>query len=138
MYRNLTYQGRRALPVITLAAICVLTCYDRAQAYIGPGAGFAVGTTLVASFLAFFSVLGAFFLWPVRWLFRFIRGRRAHSRARVKRFVILGLDGMEPSLAETYMAEGRTPNLCKLKEKGTYMRLGNTPKVSGMGIRPDL
>ena len=104
----------------------MLTVQDHAHAYIGPGAGFAVGTTLFAFFMAFFSGLAAIFLWPIRWFFRFLRGRRAHARARVKRFVILGLDGMEPTLAEKYLAEGRMPNLARLREKGSYLRLGTT------------
>jgi predicted AlkP superfamily phosphohydrolase/phosphomutase len=40
--------------------------------------------------------------------------------------VILGLDGMEPSLAERYMAEGKLPNLSRLREQGSYKRLGTT------------
>ncbi|MGB2984431.1 MAG: alkaline phosphatase family protein, partial [Phycisphaerae bacterium] len=114
------------LRIILLTAVCVLACQNVAQAYIGPGAGFAVGTTLFAFSVAFFSGLAAIFLWPIRWLLRSIRGLRAHARARVKRFVVLGLDGMEPTLAEKYMAEGKLPHLSKLKEKGTYARLGTT------------
>jgi len=106
--------------------VAVLLLQADAQAYIGPGAGFAVGTTLAAFFAAFLSGIAAVFLWPLRWLFRFARGRRAHARARVKRVVILGLDGMEPTLAEKYMAEGKLPNLSALKEKGGYTRLGTT------------
>jgi len=112
--------------VIVVAALCVLLAQDQAQAYIGPGAGFAVGSTVVAFFLALLSGFTAIFLWPVRWLVRSMRGRRAMARARVKRVVILGLDGMEPTLAEKYMAEGKMPNLTRLKEKGTYSRLGTT------------
>jgi predicted AlkP superfamily phosphohydrolase/phosphomutase len=33
---------------------------------------------------------------------------------------------MEPTLAEKYMAEGKLPNLSKLKEQGTFTRLGTT------------
>jgi predicted AlkP superfamily phosphohydrolase/phosphomutase len=73
-----------------------------------------------------FSGLAAIFLWPMRWFARFLRGRRALKHARVKRFVVLGLDGMEPSLAERYMSEGKLPNMSRLAEKGTYKRLGTT------------
>jgi len=112
--------------VILLVTLCVLGAPDSAQAYIGPGAGFAVGTTVVAFFVALVSGLTAFFLWPIRWAFRALRGRRAHAKARVRRFVVLGLDGMEPSLAEKYMAEGKMPNLARLRTKGTYCKLGTT------------
>ncbi|MCH7721041.1 MAG: alkaline phosphatase family protein, partial [Planctomycetes bacterium] len=112
--------------ITLLAALYVCACPDAALGYIGPGAGFAVGTTLFAFFVAFFSGLAAVLLWPFRWLVRFVRGRRAHAQARVKRFVVLGLDGMEPTLAEKYMAEGKLPHLSKLAERGTFMRLGTT------------
>ncbi len=114
------------LRLLALIALSVLAFQEQAHAYIGPGAGFAVGTTVVAFFVAFLSALALIFLWPFRWLIRFLRGRRAHARARVKRFVILGLDGMEPTLAERYMAEGRMPNLSKLRDQGTYCRLATT------------
>jgi predicted AlkP superfamily phosphohydrolase/phosphomutase len=122
----MTYRRQRAVRVFIFAAIGVLTLQEHAHAYIGPGAGFAVATTLVAFFVAMFSGLAAIFLWPIRWLLRFVRGRRALARARVKRFVVLGLDGMEPTLADKYMAEGKMPNLKRLKETGTYTRLGTT------------
>jgi len=109
-----------------LTVLSVAGLADPAQAYIGPGAGFAVGTTVVAFFVAFISGLTAFVLWPIRWAFRAVRGRRAHAKARVKRFVVLGLDGMEPSLAEKYIAEGKMPNLARLREKGSYSKLGTT------------
>ncbi len=117
---------KTGLSVILLTGAFVLCDAPTAQAYIGPGAGFAVGSSLVAFFLAFLSGAAAIVLWPTRWLFRFLRGRHAMARARTKRFVILGLDGMEPTLAEKYMAEGKMPNLSKLKRKGTFTRLGTT------------
>ncbi len=112
--------------MIVLAVLCVLLTPESAQAYIGPGAGFAVGTTVLAFFTAFLSGMAALLLWPIRWAVRFLRGRRAHARARIKRFVVLGLDGMEPTLAEKYLAEGKMPNLARLKENGCYKRLGTT------------
>ena len=112
--------------VVSVVVLTLLAFQSTAHAYIGPGAGFAVGTTLLAFFAAFLSGLAAIFLWPLRWGIRAIRGRRAHARARVKRFVILGLDGMEPTLAEAYMADGKMPNLSRLKAQGCFKRLGTT------------
>ncbi len=112
------------IPILAIAAWLMLQ--DHALAYIGPGAGFAVGTTIFAFFIALLSGLTAIFLWPVRWAIRSVRGRRAHAKARIKKFVVLGLDGMEPSLAEKYMSEGKMPNLYKLKNKGSYHKLGTT------------
>ena len=36
------------------------------------------------------------------------------------------MDGLEPSLAERFLAEGKLPNLQRLKEMGSYSRLGTT------------
>ncbi len=122
--------GRRlnpgAVALATAMATWLFLYTPRAEAYIGPGAGFAVGSSLVAFFLAFLSGFAALFLWPIRFLFRYLRGRKAMARARIKRCVILGLDGMEPTLAEKFMAEGKMPNLSRLKEQGTFQRLGTT------------
>ena len=42
------------------------------------------------------------------------------------RVVVIGLDGMEPSLTEKWMKEGKLPNLSKLAASGTYQHLGTT------------
>ena len=104
----------------------MLVVPETAHAYIGPGAGFAVGTMLGTLFFAFLSALGAIFLWPFRWVIRTLRRRRAHAKARIKRLVILGLDGLEPTLVERFMAEGKLPNFARLQAHGTFLRLGTT------------
>lgn len=125
--RTLREDRFRSALVVAVALLVLLAVEPpRAEAYIGPGAGFAVGSSLVAFFLAFLSGFAALFLWPIRFLFRYLRGRKAMARARIKRCVILGLDGMEPTLAERFMAEGKMPNLSRLKEQGTFQRLGTT------------
>ena len=40
--------------------------------------------------------------------------------------IILGLDGLSPELIEPMMAEGKLPNFARLKEMGSYSRLGTT------------
>lgn len=42
------------------------------------------------------------------------------------RIIVLGLDGFDPNLLEKYMAEGLVPNFERLKNEGTYARLGTT------------
>ncbi len=37
------------------------------------------------------------------------------------RFLLIGLDGLEPSLAERWMEEGILPNLARLRETGSYV-----------------
>lgn len=69
--------------------------------------------------------------WPVRFLVRSRRRRRAYSQSRMDRVVVLGFDGMDPELADGMMAAGRLPNLAGLRDRGTYARLATTyPAVS--------
>jgi predicted AlkP superfamily phosphohydrolase/phosphomutase len=44
----------------------------------------------------------------------------------VPRVVILGFDGADPKLTEQYLAEGKLPNLARLKAEGSYDRLATT------------
>ena len=96
------------------------------HAYIGPGAGIALLGSFLAVFLSFLSALLFLFTWPVRILWRSFRSGRALARAKAKRVVILGLDGMEPQLTEQYLKEGRLPNLARLKAQGSYRKLATT------------
>lgn len=50
----------------------------------------------------------------------------AAAPAPAKRVVILGFDGVEPTIVEAMMEQGQLPNLSKLRERGTYSRLGTT------------
>ena len=97
-----------------------------ALGYIGPGAGFALASSVFLIALAL--VLGAiaFLLWPARAARRFLRSRRARSRRRFERCVIIGLDGLDPHLAEGMMSAGRLPNLARLRERGVFARLATT------------
>ena len=100
-------------------------------AYIGPGAGIALMGSLFAVLVAILSALGMVIFFPFFLLWWAIVGHKRYAKAKVKRVVVLGLDGLEPSLAEKFMAEGLLPNLSKLKEKGSYLRLGSTwPPIS--------
>lgn len=44
----------------------------------------------------------------------------------MKKVIIIGLDGFEPSIAENLIAEGKLPNLAKIKSQGSYSRLQTT------------
>ncbi|MDP6058269.1 MAG: alkaline phosphatase family protein [Pirellulaceae bacterium] len=96
------------------------------QAYIGPGAGIALMGSFLAIFIAILSAFVAILTWPIRRIGRALRGQRALRDAKAKRVVILGLDGLEPTLTERFMAEGLLPNLAALAEQGTYQKLGTT------------
>ena len=119
-----TLSSRWWLPALCVALLLSVT--SEASAYIGPGAGFAVASSLAVIAWTMFIAILSLLIWPIRWVIRSIKGRRAFARSKVQRLVILGLDGMEPSLAQKFMAEGKLPNLSRLKEMGCYKHLGTT------------
>ena len=96
------------------------------MAYIGPGAGIALVGSFLAVLGAILSAMVVIVTWPIRRVFYAMRGSRARLKAQTKRVVIVGLDGLEPTLTEKYLAEGLLPNLAKLKEQGGYQRMGTT------------
>lgn len=106
-------------------------CIVPLQAYVGPGAGFAFLSSFLVLFITFILALFSFIAWPFRFFWKLIRGQKAYKNSRVNQIVIVGLDGMEPTLAEKFMAAGKMPNLSKLKKEGSYARLGTTtPAIS--------
>jgi len=94
-------------------------------AYVGPGAGFAFLGSFATLALSVLAVIGSLLLWPFRML-RMALLRRGMRPARVKKAIFLGLDGLDPDLTEKWMAEGKLPNLARLKEQGSYRRLRTT------------
>ena len=124
--------SRASTSRILLASVFfLLVTPDQAQAYIGPGAGFAVVGSFFVMFTAVLSAALTLFVWPIRQIIRVIRSRRAFSRSRVKKFVILGLDGMDYSLTKKFLAEGKLPNLAKLHQLGCFKPLATTvPAIS--------
>jgi predicted AlkP superfamily phosphohydrolase/phosphomutase len=112
--------------LLLLAALAPAATPDCAFAYIGPGAGFAfLGSTLVFV-VTIAMALATLLFWPLQWLLRKLRKQGIPKSARTRRVVIVGLDGLEPTLAESYMNQGLLPNLSKLKEQGDFARLGTT------------
>ena len=111
--------------------VLLLGISGSAQAYIGPGAGFAVVGSFLAVFFSLLAGLLAVFTWPLRYTLRAIRHRRAFARSRIKKCIILGLDGMDPKLAEQWMDEGKLPALDGLRRQGTFRPLATTiPSMS--------
>ena len=116
---------------LVLLIFLVFWIPDQVLAYIGPGAGFVVIGSFLAIFGAILSAILALFSWPIRYAVRTINGRRALARCRIKKFVILGLDGLDPGLTEEFMAKGKLPNLIKLRDRGCFKRLRTTiPSIS--------
>ena len=108
---------RRILASLVVLGVVLLHPL-RSHAYAGPGAGFAVLSSFWTLFVAFLYSVYAFFAWPFRQLFRLLRRRKVYGKAQIKRAIILGFDGMDPELTERFIAEGKLPNLAKLRERG--------------------
>lgn len=122
---------RRVQFAIVAAMVLIVLTPGVAHAYVGPGAGFAFLSSFLTLFLALLNALFAFATWPIRRLLRLIRGRKAYRRAKVKRVVIVGFDGLDPELAERFIEEGKLPNFARLKDGGTFRRLATTcPPIS--------
>ena len=122
---------RSASRRVRLLALAVLLGTLPLSAYIGPGAGFAFLSSFLVLFLTLFLAIFSFLAWPFRFFLRLLRGKKAYKKSPVEKVVILGLDGMEPSLAEKFMAEGKLPNLSRLKKDGAYQKLQTTiPSIS--------
>ena len=114
--------GRRGVWLALFVAVAVAP----AEAYIGPGAGFAIASSFLTVLATMALAVLGLLLWPINWLIRAIRGRRTFARAKIKRLVVLGLDGLEQSLVEKFIAAGKMPNLKRLREMGGYSLLETT------------
>ncbi len=116
---------------IAVAALLCAVAPDQAHAYIGPGAGFAVAGSFLVMFAAIVSALFLLLTWPVRALVRAVRFRRVFARSRVKKVVVLGLDGLDYELTGKWMAEGKLPNFSRLRDQGCFKPLASTvPPIS--------
>lgn len=114
------------IATLLLLLLSVLVDAQPAFAYIGPGAGFAFLTSFLMLFASFFMAFFTFLTWPIRVLVRFFKRRKALAAAKTERVVILGLDGLEPSITERLLQEGKLPNLQKLQDSGSYSHLQTT------------
>src|SRR5262245_43012388 len=122
---------RKSLCLLLLAAVLVLFDAGTANAYIGPGAGVTITGSFLALFAAVFSALLTLLTWPARLLWRAAFGWRAMAKARFKKVVILGLDGLDHGLTQQFLAEGKLPHLEDLRKQGCFKALGTTlPSIS--------
>ena len=108
---------------LTAAVAAAVLFPATAQAYVGPGAGFAVVGSLAVVFIAFFLALGSLVTWPFRALTRALRSRRLRGPAEIVRAIVLGLDGLDPVLVRRFMDEGKLPNFRRLAEEGDFKPL---------------
>ncbi len=119
------------LPAFLTALITWLFFPAPAAAYIGPGAGFALGGSFLFALIGILLAVGTLLLWPIRFLIRSLRGRRRRQRARTRRVVVLGLDGVDFGLARRWLEAGELPNFRKVQQRGGFAPLQTTlPAVS--------
>jgi predicted AlkP superfamily phosphohydrolase/phosphomutase len=120
----------RALRLGGLVGLVWVAGAQPAMAYIGPGAGFAAAGSVLVLAGTFLLAIGVVLLWPLKALVRLVTGRRK-AKSKVKRVIVVGLDGFDPGLAKQYMDEGRMPNFKALGEEGHFGKLGTScPSIS--------
>ncbi len=123
--------SRRTRVVAALLPLASLLAAGSAQAYIGPGAGFAFVGSLLVLITTFVIAFAIILTWPIRLVYRLIRVGNPYKKAQSKRVVILGLDGMDPGLVTKFILEGRMPNFAKLAERGVFRTLDTSvPSMS--------
>ncbi len=110
---------------LAFAVLILLTARD-AHAYIGPGAGMAFATAAFALVGSVFVVLFGLLAYPVRLVWRLARRRRRARPPRVRRAVVIGLDGLDPVQVDRFMDRGLLPNLQGLAKRGCFHRLATT------------
>ena len=90
--------SRRHVRRVAAAAVFALVLFGpaTAHAYIGPGAGVAAASTIFVLIGAFFAAFAALIALPVRMTIRFFATMGQRKRAKAKRVVVIGMDGMDP------------------------------------------
>ncbi|MEJ2312994.1 MAG: alkaline phosphatase family protein [Gemmatimonadales bacterium] len=97
---------------------------------MGPGAGFVFLTSFLTLLATGILALASLALWPFRMVWRLVR-RAGDAKPKVRRLIIVGLDGQDPELTDRFMREGRLPNFRRLAGEGCYHRLATTfPSIS--------
>ena len=100
-----------ALLVLALALDCHVGATAASSqainhAYIGPGAGFAFLGSFLTILLSLLASLLSILMWPFRMLYLAVTRQGRFSKARVKKVIILGLDGLDPKLMDFEFRHG--------------------------------
>ncbi|MGE3888784.1 MAG: alkaline phosphatase family protein [Vicinamibacterales bacterium] len=113
-----------------LAVLLLVATTAPAEAYIGPGAGFALVSSAFVLVTTLLVVGFTLLAWPFRAAWRAITQPR-RPKASISRLIIVGLDGQDPKLTDQFMREGLLPNFKALAAEGSYRRLKTTfPSLS--------
>ena len=124
--------ARKPAPIAPLwLLLLLLLMAGEAAAYIGPGAGFALGGSMLVLVVTFALAFAIILTWPIRLIDRAITVGNPYKNSLAKKVVILGLDGMDPGLTTKFMRAGRMPNFQKLAERGVFRPLDTSePSMS--------
>ena len=121
---------RRRRYAVALVLVVLVAGAPAAQAYVGPGAGFALLSSFFVLFTTIVVVLLSVLSWPARAVWRVVTGQVA-PKTPIGRLIIVGFDGQDPGLTDRFLAEGRLPHFKTLATTGAYRRLKTTfPSVS--------
>jgi predicted AlkP superfamily phosphohydrolase/phosphomutase len=124
-------RGELSSGLVVVVVLALWLCPTEVEAYVGPGAGFAFVTSFFLLLSTGLLTLLALLTWPVRALIRLLRRKRRTRPVRIRRAVIVGLDGLDPSVARTLMEAGKLPNFKQLAERGVFNDLATTcPAIS--------
>lgn len=116
--------------VVAAALLAALLTPGAAEAYVGPGAGFAFISSFFVLFSTVLIVLASLLIWPFRTLYRALT-RRTRTVPRIRRLIVVGFDGQDPQLTDRFMREGKLPNFERLAKSGCYKPLKSTfPSIS--------
>jgi len=121
---------RLSLSQALLVAVAAAALASPASAYIGPGAGFAAAGSVLILLGTFLLAFGIVLIWPLKAVVRLFV-RRGRTKPKVKRMIVVGLDGFDPGLAKEYAAQGLMPNFAALAKEGCFHPLATAyPSIS--------
>ncbi len=121
---------KRTLRIGGLAALASALTAAPASAYVGPGVGFAMAGSVLILLGTFLMAFGIVILWPIKAVVR-IFVRMGQAKPKVKRVIVVGLDGLDPGLVNRFSKEGLLPNFAKLQRDGCFHPLATScPSIS--------
>ena len=112
--------------VAVAAALGAVLVASPADAYIGPGAGFAVMSSFLVVFVTLLAVVASVLAWPFRALWRVVRGG-GPPPSPIGRLIVVGFDGQDPG-AHRSLHEGRAAAATsrRWRSAARYRRLQTT------------
>jgi predicted AlkP superfamily phosphohydrolase/phosphomutase len=99
----------------------VASCTE-AEAYVGPGAGLAVAGGMWGIVLLCLALVAAL-MFPFRFVYHRLRDAPRRRRARTRRVVVIGFDGLDAGVTRELLAAGQLPNLQQLADTGSHQDL---------------